>query len=170
MVIYKAKHSKRVYGWAQGLFFWLVLRCLWGVAWSIIRFGAYYMIFDSSTDENRGYLTGSYNGLSRLGTLVGMLAGGFFVEWFGIRDVATVFGILAFMVLPIVLIYIPNTKNRQTSMRAKLTVSTLVKQSKLLWILVTVFIEKVCFVHIVDTSIYFHFDRTNGPSTGVLVT
>ncbi|BBI33928.1 hypothetical protein KCTCHS21_33270 [Cohnella abietis] len=111
------------------------------------------MIFDSTTIENRGHLMGTYNGISRLGTLVGMLAGGFFVEWFGIRNVAVLFGILAIMVLPAVLIYIPNTKNRQVTLRTKLTVASLANQPILVWMLLTVFIVMLCLEGILTASL-----------------
>ena len=92
-----------LYGWAQGFVFWLVLRCIWGIAWSILRLGAYYMIVEVSTADNRGQNMGTFNGLSRIGGLVGMLGGGFFVEWFGIREVTFVLGLLAFLALPLIL-------------------------------------------------------------------
>ncbi|WP_157994062.1 MFS transporter [Cohnella abietis] len=142
-----------LYGWANSFLYWLILRCIWGIAWSIIRLGAYFMIFDSTTIENRGHLMGTYNGISRLGTLVGMLAGGFFVEWFGIRNVAVLFGILAIMVLPAVLIYIPNTKNRQVTLRTKLTVASLANQPILVWMLLTVFIVMLCLEGILTASL-----------------
>ncbi len=128
-----------LYGWAQGFIFWLILRCIWGLAWSIIRLGAYFLILESSTKENRGHFMGTYNGLSKSGTLVGMLAGGFFVEWFGIRDVAVVFGILAFMVLPVV-IQIPNSKNRMASKVSIQTNRSVIKHPLLMWMLLTVFL------------------------------
>jgi MFS family permease len=128
-----------LYGWAQGFVFWFILRCIWGLAWSIIRLGAYLMILESSTNENRGHFMGTFNGLSRIGNLVGMLAGGFFIEWFGIRDVTAVFGVLAFMVLPVVF-QIPNSKNRTVSESSKLTRSFLIKQPMLMWMLLTVFL------------------------------
>nr|WP_276322259.1 MFS transporter [Cohnella luojiensis] len=132
-----------LYGWAQGFVFWLILRCIWGLAWSIIRLGAYLMIIESSTNENRGHFMGTFTGLSKIGTLVGMLTGGFFVEWFGIRDVTFVFGVLAFMVLPVVF-QIPNSRNRTGSERSKVTRSFLIKQPMLTWILLTVFLVMLC--------------------------
>jgi DHA1 family multidrug resistance protein-like MFS transporter len=54
--------------------FWvlLLMRCLWGAAWTFLRLGAYFLIVNISTDDNRGQLMGLYNGLFRLGSLVGM--------------------------------------------------------------------------------------------------
>ncbi|WP_230077412.1 MFS transporter [Brevibacillus sedimenti] len=69
----------------QGFWLWLLMRCLWGAAWTFLRLGAYSLIVSVSDDGNRGHFMGLYNGLFRLGSLVGMLAGPLLVAWVGLR-------------------------------------------------------------------------------------
>jgi MFS family permease len=91
------------YGLAEGLWPLLLLRCLWGVAWTFLRLGAYFTIMDLSDDSNRGYYLGTYNGLFRLGSLAGMLAGGVLADSWGIAQVCALFASIAFVALPYVL-------------------------------------------------------------------
>lgn len=132
------------YGFAKGFLLWLILRCAWGLAWSFFRLGAYFMILDLSSSENRGHFMGTYNGLYRIGSLIGMLAGGLFVDLFGMQSVATVFGILAFLVLPVVFIYVPKSKNRTASESKNRYNKPLLKQPVLLWTLTTAFLVMLC--------------------------
>ncbi|WEK55955.1 MAG: MFS transporter [Candidatus Cohnella colombiensis] len=129
-----------LYGYAKGFTFWLILRCVWGLAWSIIRLGSNYLILDlSDNNNNRGYLMGTYNGLSKIGTLVGMFAGGIFVEWYGIKVVASVFGIATFMILPVIAL-IPRSNNQAAIVRTSLFTLPLLKLPKLPMMLLTVFL------------------------------
>ncbi len=86
------------YGWAEGFVPWLFLRCLWGLAWTLLRLGAYRLIADSATEQNRGHAMGRYNGLYRLGSLFGMLVGGLCADLWGLSitsllcAVVTLFG------------------------------------------------------------------------------
>ncbi|MCY9666408.1 MFS transporter [Paenibacillus alginolyticus] len=99
LAVFIAGMTTLLYGWVEGFYSWLVLRCTWGVAWSLLRLGSYFMILELSDDQNRGYFMGTYNGLYRIGSLVGMLAGSICVELFGLRAVASTFGVLAFLVM-----------------------------------------------------------------------
>ncbi|GIP40005.1 MFS transporter [Paenibacillus sp. J31TS4] len=88
------------YGLDYGFPFLLAARCLWGVAWTLLRLGAFYLIIDLSDAGNRGYLMGTYNGLYRLGSLGGMLAGGLLADAYGLPFVATVFAAVSLVALP----------------------------------------------------------------------
>ncbi|MGZ0050792.1 MFS transporter [Brevibacillus gelatini] len=55
----------------QGFWLWLVMRSLWGVAWTFLRLGAYSLIVSVADGHNRGQMMGLYNGLYRLGSLGG---------------------------------------------------------------------------------------------------
>ncbi|MED1799472.1 MFS transporter [Brevibacillus porteri] len=68
----------------EGFWLWLVMRCLWGVAWTFLRLGAYSLIVTVSEGHNRGQLMGLYNGLYRLGSLGGMLVGAILASWYGL--------------------------------------------------------------------------------------
>lgn len=95
------------YGTAHGLAAWIVLRVLWGVAWSFFRLGGFLTVIEYSTDGNRGKLLGTYNGLYRLGSLIGMLLGGILVSLFGISLISISFGLLMLIGIPLVYFIIP---------------------------------------------------------------
>jgi len=98
------------YGLLQGLWPLLAARCLWGVAWTLLRLGAYFTILEYANDNNRGHFMGTYNGLFRLGSLVGMLLGGLLADMFGLKTVSLVFAAISACSLPCVFLFIPNTR------------------------------------------------------------
>ncbi|WP_062104343.1 MFS transporter [Bacillus niameyensis] len=98
------------YGLFKGFLLWFILRALWGVAWSFLKMGGYFTVISYSNDGNRGQWMGSYNGISRLGSLAGMLAGGILVPIFGLQAVSILFGISIFIGIPLILIFISNKK------------------------------------------------------------
>ena len=92
---------------ADGFAVWLLLRCLWGIAWTLLRLGGFYCILNVSSDDNRGYFMGLYNGLYRIGSLAGMLLGGIFADWLGFSVTCMLFGactaatiVLGFLCVP----------------------------------------------------------------------
>ncbi|MEI0737212.1 MFS transporter [Paenibacillus sp. JTLBN-2024] len=100
------------YGVLNGFAAWLVLRCLWGIAWSFLRMGSYLTVIRYSDDSNRGHLMGRFNGISRLGSLVGMLAGGILVPITGMDAVSVAFGLFMLAGLPYVALHITGTTDR----------------------------------------------------------
>ena len=88
------------YGFIQGFAIWLLVRCIWGIAWTLLRLGAYFTILQISDETNRGYFMGTYNGLYRLGSLGGMLFGGLFGDLYGIAVPAVLFGTISLLSLP----------------------------------------------------------------------
>jgi MFS family permease len=61
------------YGLASGLVMWLILRCVWGIAWSLLRLRGFFTVIRCAEAHNQGQFMGTYNGLYRLGSLFGML-------------------------------------------------------------------------------------------------
>lgn len=96
------------YAFAKGFLLWLLLRCLWGIAWTFLRLGAYFAILSASEGGSRGHYMGLYNGLYRLGSLGGMLLGGFVADRFGIGAAAILFGTLTCIAVPIALRQLPD--------------------------------------------------------------
>ncbi|MEC0227673.1 MFS transporter [Paenibacillus alba] len=94
------------YGVCKGFILWTILRCIWGISWSFLRMGGYLTIIHYADDSNRGRLMGRYNGISRLGSLVGMLFGGILVPLAGMGSVSVAFGSVMLAGLPFVAIYI----------------------------------------------------------------
>jgi MFS family permease len=90
----------------KGLVLWLVLRCVWGIAWSLLRLGGFFTVINCADDHNRGHFMGTYNGLYRLGSLFGMLVGGLLAGIVGLQYVALLFGALALFGIPLVFIYV----------------------------------------------------------------
>ncbi|MDR0126055.1 MFS transporter [Bacillus zhangzhouensis] len=78
--------------------FWLLLicRCLWGLAWTLLRMSGMRLIAEMD-EGSQGHLTGLYNGLYRLGSLFGMLFGGLFASFIGFQSMTLVFGLLSLL-------------------------------------------------------------------------
>src|SRR5690606_22089918 len=57
-----------------------------------------------------GEWMGTYNGLYRLGSLVGMAAGGVLGPWIGLRDTLLLFGCLSLIGIPFLLLSFPSEK------------------------------------------------------------
>jgi MFS family permease len=91
----------------QGFWVWLILRCLWGVAWTFLRLGAYTWIISVSTVHNRGQRMGMYNGLYRLGSLGGMVAGALLVAGYGLQATSLLFAALVLPAFALILRSIP---------------------------------------------------------------
>jgi MFS family permease len=97
------------YGICHGFVAWLILRCLWGTAWSLLKIGGFLSVISFSNDSNRGQLMGSYNGIYRLGSLGGMLFGGILTPIFGMQSINIVFGLIALVNIPLIFATIPKT-------------------------------------------------------------
>lgn len=97
------------YGFADGLWLWLLLRCVWGFTWSLLRLGGFFTVISYANDQNRGYLMGLYNGLYRLGSLFGMLIGGILSSIIGLKYVCILFGLFSLLGLPLILMTVDHT-------------------------------------------------------------
>ncbi|MDQ0273191.1 MFS transporter [Cytobacillus purgationiresistens] len=89
------------YGIFQGFMAWLILRMIWGVAWSFFRIGGLSIVAHHAEESRRGEAMGLYNGIYRLGSLFGMLLGGILVPLVGLSPVAIIFGLLTLIGLPL---------------------------------------------------------------------
>ncbi|MEL7565771.1 MAG: MFS transporter [Dehalobacterium sp.] len=120
----------------KGFIFWLILRCIWGIAWTFLRLGGYFTILEVSSDSNRGYYMGMYNGLYRLGSLGGMLIGGFLADRFGIGITALFFGTVTFLAIPFTFRLIPVAGPQEREENKPIDLSAIVN-SNVIWTLVT---------------------------------
>ncbi|UAL53028.1 MFS transporter [Bacillus sp. CMF21] len=91
------------YGVFKGFIAWIILRGLWGIAWSFFRIGGLSCVALYADENHRGEAMGLYNGIYRLGSLFGMLLGGLFVPVLGLTLVSIVFGMLTLVGLPLIL-------------------------------------------------------------------
>lgn len=131
------------YAAASGLWIWLGLRVLWGLSWSLLKLGALFAVLETSSDRNRGYLVGTYNGLYRLGSLLGMLGGGLAADFWGFRLTALM---CAVIVLPGVALAIFSSPHTAPRSGQKFTVAgkrwawlRILQSGPLLWALLTSF-------------------------------
>ncbi|MEK3992889.1 MULTISPECIES: MFS transporter [Robertmurraya] len=79
------------------------------MAWSLFKLGAFLIIMHLSTDDNLGVNMGTYNGLYRLASLVGMLIGGLLVDLIGLEVISFFLGLAVFTTTPFIYGYIPKT-------------------------------------------------------------
>jgi MFS family permease len=98
------------YGYLHGFWALLLMRGLWGAAYSILRLGGQLTVISASTDTTRGEMTGTYNGLWGLGHLVGLLVGGFWADAVGVEGVCLLFAVMAVGATPFVWRYVPAEK------------------------------------------------------------
>ncbi|WP_034263140.1 MFS transporter [Bacillus sp. J33] len=90
------------YGIFEGFTAWVILRAIWGIAWSFFRIGGLSVVALHADKNKRGSSMGLYNGLYRTGSLVGMLIGGMFVPFIGLSTVSVGFGLLTFLGIPLI--------------------------------------------------------------------
>lgn len=124
------------YAFSKGFLLWLVLRCIWGVAWTFLRLGAYFTILEVAADTNRGHYMGMYNGLYRLGSLGGMLAGGFLADQYGIEVTALLFGGITLLAMPFAFQLLSGKEIHARTEDKPVTMSVLLN-SNVLWTLLT---------------------------------
>lgn len=126
------------YGFLSDFWPLFITRCIWGLAWTFLRLGAYFAIIDYSKECNRGYCMGTYNGLYRLGSLVGMLLGGFLADHYGLRITALLFGIMTFLSIPLSFLYIPNSVvNKSNKELQTVPETSIFKNTDVIGVLVT---------------------------------
>jgi MFS family permease len=107
LAVLLAAGTTAAYGVVSSFTLFILLRCLWGLAWTFLRLGAYFTILDCATDANRGRSMGQYNGLYRLGSLGGMLFGGVLADTVGVTVTCTLFGFCSLAALPFVWKFVP---------------------------------------------------------------
>lgn len=83
------------YGVFYGIWMFLLMRLLWGTAWSFIRLEGLSTVLDVATPDTRGRYMGAYQAISRLGSAVAMLAGGLLTDYIGFRTTFVLFGFLS---------------------------------------------------------------------------
>lgn len=125
------------YGIFKGFIAWLILRSLWGVAWSFLRMGGYFTVISYSHDGNRGKHMGSYNGIFRLGSLAGMLVGGLLVPLLGVQTVSLAFGLMTFIALiPIILFISDRQLSEQEEIPPEQSLRTQIWKKSILRVLI----------------------------------
>ncbi|WP_051556402.1 MFS transporter [Alkalihalobacterium bogoriense] len=150
------------YGVFQGLLYWILLRIVWGLAWSFFRLGGFFLILDTATNENRGELMGRYNGLYRLGSLGGMVVGGICVSLTSLSFTALLFASVMIVSIPLTLIYIPvkQRENAESVIEMKQIENSIVTKPVLLAItsgMLLAFIIQGLFASTISLVMFEHF-------------
>ncbi|OIJ10538.1 hypothetical protein BKP37_18565 [Anaerobacillus alkalilacustris] len=151
------------YGVGYGLIILIILRCLWGVSWSFLRLGGLFAVAECSTNSNRGRLMGLYNGLYRLGSLIGMLVGGILVSYFGLKVVAIVFGSLMILGFPLIVWLVPRKQvEKEIELQTKTPITILFNKQVILVVisgLLLAFIIQGLFVSTLSLVMLKHYSH-----------
>ena len=158
------------YGFLPNLVFWILARCVWGVAWTLLRLGSLFCILKLSGPDNRGHYTGLYNGLYRLGSLAGMFLGGLLADLAGIAVTVTVFGTATAVAVFLAYFFIPDGKDQQegyadsTGILAGIAVMT--RDRNTFWLMVSGCLTALVFQGVVASTLSrLIFEHTNGGLT-----
>ncbi len=89
------------YGLAPSLPLFIAVRLLWGMSWSLLRLGGQLTVLRYSSTGRLGSGMGAYQGISRLGSLAGMLVGGMLADTIGARAALWLFGAASALGLPL---------------------------------------------------------------------
>lgn len=85
----------------------IVLRVLWGLAWTFLRLGAYFTVLTTADDSSQGRAMGMYNGLMRTGSLFGMLLGGVLADTWGTGLTCAFFASVSVLAVPLIWFAVP---------------------------------------------------------------
>ncbi|MCL6636628.1 MAG: MFS transporter [Alicyclobacillus sp.] len=88
------------YAFGQGFAVWCLLRMVWGCAWSLLRIGGLLLVSATAAEGRTGREMGWYNGVYRLGSLVGALVGGWAVTGLGLHGTSIILAPLPVLCLP----------------------------------------------------------------------
>lgn len=95
------------YGLAGSFAALIVLRALWGLAWTFLRLGAYFTVLTTADDSSQGRAMGMYNGLMRTGSLFGMLLGGVLADTRGTGLTCAFFASVSVLAVPLIWFAVP---------------------------------------------------------------
>lgn len=76
------------YGCVRPAVLLLLLRALWGLAWSLLRLAGQAAVLVESPPGRRAHGMGLFTGVYRLGSLAGMVVGGYLADRWGLRPAA----------------------------------------------------------------------------------
>ncbi|TVR74367.1 MAG: MFS transporter [Sphaerobacteraceae bacterium] len=80
LAVIVAAGSTLAYGIGLGVAGFLVARCLWGLCWSFLRLGGQLAAIESGVDGRRGFYLGFFSGITRAGSFIAVVIGGFLTD------------------------------------------------------------------------------------------
>lgn len=152
------------YGLFKGFIAWVILRGLWGIAWSFFRIGGLSSVAYYADENRRGEAMGLYNGIYRLGSLIGMLLGGILVPFVGLQSVSILFGCLTLMGLPFIFNTFGTGFNTQEEKKpsAQTTFHSSFAHKQKLLIIVSGFFTTMLFQGVLTSTLSFLIERNYG--------
>ncbi len=88
------------YAYISSFLVLLVARCLWGLCWSFIRHISVMGVASSTEPQNLGQIMGFYNGISRIGCVLGIVLGGILFDLIGFSTTLAVFCLFSLFAVP----------------------------------------------------------------------
>jgi MFS family permease len=95
--VFAAALTTALYASGLGFAVFLIARLGWGLCWSFLRLGGYLAALEASDNRNRGYYLGFFSGVTRFGSFIAALVGGFMTDLIGFGTT-----VLAFTALTII--------------------------------------------------------------------
>lgn len=92
-----AAASTLAYGIGLGVAGFLVARSLWGLCWSFLRLGGQLAAIEYGTDGRRGYYLGFFSGITRAGSLLAVVSGGFLTDLISFEMTVYLFAGISFL-------------------------------------------------------------------------
>jgi len=92
VALWLASITTASYGLLKGAVLLIVARALWGLCWSFLRLGGMAAVLADSPTGRRGRFIGIFTGVFRLGSVVGVAAGGYLSDQIGFGNTALLFG------------------------------------------------------------------------------
>lgn len=150
------------YGLLQGFWPLLLARAVWGLAWTFLRIGSYCVIIDCSTDNSRGHAMGTFNGLYRLGSLVGMLAGGFIADAWGLKATALVFAAISLLAVPAAWLTVPPATSGSAGSASTTDSAAVWRDRNIVWALLTGLLVAMIYQGVFTATLSYLIEVHNG--------
>ena len=88
------------YAYISSFLLLLVARCLWGLCYSFIRHISVMGVASSTEPQNLGQMMGFYNGISRIGSVLGIVLGGILFDLIGFSTTLALFCLFSLFAVP----------------------------------------------------------------------
>lgn len=105
-----------VYASTPGFALFVIARLTWGLCWSFIRHLGVLSVMEVSDDGRSGHSAGRLGGISRVGSIGGLLGGALLVDWLGFGSALWVMAGLSVIAVPVAWAgFVPITSHSTTT-------------------------------------------------------
>jgi len=88
------------YAYISSFLVLFIARCLWGLSFSFIRHIGVMGVASSTEPQNLGQMMGFYNGITRIGSVLGIVLGGILFDLIGFRTTLALFFLFSLFAVP----------------------------------------------------------------------